>query len=307
MQLEKNTASTNKSVRICAAQYLMKPIRDWDEIEKQVAYFGVLAEKYQSDFLLLPEYFGIQLFSAMPEDWSDKKRLKALTEKHDLYLRLLKTLSKKHNLYIVGGSHPVQKEDGKIYNVAHFFTPSGNVYTQDKLHITPTEQQTWDYQAGNQVKLFDTPFGRIGIQICYDIEFPEIARLMALNGVEIIFIPFYTADLFGYQRVRFSAQSRAIENYLYSVISGSTGNLGAPSNPMCYSQSAILTPSDVGFPRQCVAAEAEPNMQTVVVADLNLAILRDLRLNGTVQPLIDRREDLYSLELSKAMEIIEID
>lgn len=307
MHLEKNTSSTKKSARICTAQYLMKPIHNWDEIEEQVAYFGLLAEKYQSDFLLLPEYFGIQLFSTMPEDWSDKKCLKALTEMHGHYLQMLKALAKKHNLYIVGGSHPVLREDGKIYNVAHFFTPSGKVFTQDKLHITPGEQQTWDYRAGNQVKLLNTPFGRIGIQICYDIEFPEVARLMALHGAEIIFVPFYTRDLFGYQRVRFSAQARSIENYIYTVISGSTGNLGVPSNPICYSKSAILTPSDVGFPHQCVASEAEPNIQTVAVADLDLAILRDLRVNGTVQPLVDRREDLYLLKLSKAIEIVEID
>ncbi|MDA0711273.1 MAG: nitrilase, partial [bacterium] len=66
--------------------------------------------------------------------------------------------------------------DGKIYNVSHLFTPMGNVYTQDKLHITPSERSNGDIEPGHGIKIFDTPLARIAIQICYDIEFPEIAR-----------------------------------------------------------------------------------------------------------------------------------
>jgi predicted amidohydrolase len=306
MQPEISQEKLRRKVRVCSTQYLMKPISSWGEIEEQVSHFCLLAEKNQSQFLLLPEYFCIQLFSSMPEGWTDKKKIIVLAKKYEQYQQMFINLSKNHNLYIIAGSHPVLKDDGYIYNVAHLFTPSGNVYTQPKLHITPKERQTWNYNPGDDLKLFDTPYGRIGIQICYDIEFPEITRLMALSGVDIIFIPFYTQDRSGYQRVLYSAQARAVENYLYSVISGSTANLLTPTNLICFSQSAILTPSDIGFPENAILAMADPNIQTSIIIDLDLDLLHEMRQNGTVKPLEDRREDLYSLISKVPIEIIEV-
>lgn len=299
--------SVSNKVRVSSAQYLLTPVTSWKEIEDQVEYFCFMAKEKQSNILLLPEYFGIQFFSCMPENWSDNQRIKALCEKHENYLKLFLHLSQKYELMIIGGSHPVCKEDGHIYNVAHLFTSSGKVYTQDKLHITPTERSTWDYKPGNSLRLFDTPFGRLGIQICYDIEFPEVSRILAINGVDIIFVPFFTRDLYGYHRVRFSAQARSIENYLYSVVSGSTGNLLQPPDLSGYSRSAIFTPSDVGFPKSAVLAEVESNNKSMIFGDLDLLLLHELRLKGTVKPLEDRREDVYSLTLNKPIDIIKVD
>ena len=307
MSSESHQMSSIKIVRVSAAQYQLTPIKSWNEIEDQVEKFCFLAKEYKSDILIFPEYFGIQYFSSMPEDWSDKQRIKALVEKHENYLNLFLHLSQKHELLIIGGSHPICKEDGYIRNVAHLFTSSGNVYTQEKLHITPTERSTWDYHQGYEVKLFDTPYGRIGIQICYDIEFPEMSRIMAMNGVDIIFVPFFTRDIQGYHRVRYSAQSRAVENYIYSVISGSSGNLLSPSDLRSYSRSAILSPSDVGFPESAVLAEADSGNQIMVVGELDISLLHELRLTGTVKPLEDRREDVYSLTLKIPIQIIKVD
>jgi len=299
--------SKNKTVRVCAAQYQMQVIQSWSQIEEQVTYFVNVAQRYQAQFLLFPEYFGVQYFSCLPKEWTDKEMLSALVEKHDQYKNMFKVLAKEHQLFIMGGSQPVRKEDGHIYNIAHLFTPSGNIYTQEKLHITPTEREIWGYHSGDGFKLFDTPFGRIGIQVCYDIEFPEVSRMMALNGAEIIFTPFYTGDIYGYQRVRYSAQARAVENYIYTAISGSCGSLPVPSNLICYSQSAIFTPSDVGFPSTAIAAEALPNQKTVVVADLNLDYLQKIRETGTVKPLQDRREDIYCIHSNIPVEIVQVD
>ena len=180
------------------------------------------------------------------------------------------------------------------------------MYTQEKLHITPTEHKTWNYYPGSILKLFDTPFGRIGIQICYDIEFPEVSRTMALNGVDIIFVPFFTSDQYGYQRVRFTARARAVENYVFSVISGSFGNIPGEPSLNCYAQCAIFTPSDIGFPPKAIAAEADPNKEMVVFADLDLEYLRKIRIEGTVKPILDRREDFYMIQLKKQIEMIEV-
>ena len=95
--------------------------------------------------------------------------------------------------------------------------------------------------AGDSVRVFDTDCGKIAIQICYDIEFPELARIATDMGANIIFTPFCTEDRQGYLRVRYCAQARAVENQIYTVISGTVGNLPQTENmDIQYAQSAFL-------------------------------------------------------------------
>jgi predicted amidohydrolase len=220
---------------------------------------------------------------------------------------MFKRFAKKHQLYIIGGSTVILRNDGKLYNVAHFFTPRGKVYTQDKLHITPYEREMWNVRPGNGLKVFDTPMGRVAIQVCYDIEFPEVARLLALAGAEVIFVPFSTDEKKAYYRIRYSAHARAVENYIYTVIAGNAGNLPNRQYLLNYSQSAILTPSDFAFPALGVAAEADPNVETVVVGELALSNLAKQREVGSVKPLYDRRTDIFELKSKIPIEIIHVD
>jgi predicted amidohydrolase len=216
-------------------------------------------------------------------------------------------LAQQHNLYIIGGSHPVAR-DGLLYNTAHLFTPTGHVYTQDKLHITPSERNESDIQPGDIIRVFDTPLARIAIQICYDIEFPEVSRLLTLAGAEIIFVPFYTDEKNAYYRVRYCAQARAVENFLYVVITGNVGNLRTKIGSfMNYSQAAVLTPSDYAFPERGLEGEADPNVEAVVISELALGALVQQRQIATVRPLHDRRPDLYTLETKAHIEIIRVE
>ncbi|MCB1327906.1 MAG: hydrolase, partial [Leptospiraceae bacterium] len=186
------------------------------------------------------------------------------------YQALFRQLAMTYRLYIIAGSHPTERE-GKLYNVAYLFTQSGQVATQDKLHVTPYERALWDIQPGQELRVFETPLARIAIQVCYDIEFPEGARLLTLAGAETIFVPFSTDEKKAYYRVRYSAHARAVENYVYVALSGIAGNLPTtPTYLLNYSQSAILTPSDFAFPLEATAALADANVETVVVADLDL-------------------------------------
>ncbi len=294
------------SVRVGTVHYHMQPISTWDDIENKVTTFVEQAAKQHAKFLLYPEYFGIHYFNCLPENFSDQQRFDALMEKHVRYLELFSFLAKQHQIFIIGGSFPV-KNDGILQNIATLFSPGGNVYTQEKLHITPTEREDWGYSAGDSIKIFDTRFGRVAIQICYDIEFPEVSRILALHGVEVIFVPFFTRDLFGYHRVRYCAQARAVENYLYTVISGSFGSQNLPYDLTCYSQSAILTPSDIGFPQNAIAAESSAEEETVITADLDMEYLQKIRTSGTVRPLMDRRPEMYSLESKSTIEIIKVE
>ena len=143
----------------------------------------------------------------------------------------------------------------------------------------------------------ETDCGPIGVLICYDAEFPELARHLADQGAHILFVPFCTDERQSYLRVRYCCQARAVENQFYVVMSGNVGNLPGGSNmDIQYAQSCILTPCDFPFARDGVAADTTPNVEMVAFADLHPATLRMARNSGTVQNLRDRRHDLYSIK-----------
>ncbi|MCB0337062.1 MAG: hypothetical protein KDD62_12180, partial [Bdellovibrionales bacterium] len=218
----------------------------------------------------------------------------------DVYIRLAST----YQIYIVGGSTPQQRGD-KFYNVSLLVTPSGGVYSQDKLHVTPGERKSWGITPGEALRIFDTPLGRVAILICYDIEFPELSRLLALSGVEIVFVPFCTDEQSSFLRVHFSAKARAIENYLYVATSALVGNMPFwTHSSLNYGRSAILTPSDVAFPTGAELGIADPNVETIVTSELDLETLALQRELGSVTPFFYRRINLYNLEARTPLEII---
>ena len=311
-RFEKKKISTSvpkkpaRRLRVCAAKYQMRTIKSWEDLEYSVEFFVDTADAYHCHFLVFPEYFTYQAFSFMSDSTMKGmvRRLAGLTER---YTEMFSRLAQKYQLYIVGGSQPVLR-DGKLYNVAHLFSPSGNVYTQDKLHITPSERGDGDITPGHGIKIFDTPLARIAIQICYDIEFPEVSRLMALAGVEVIFVPFYTDEKKAYYRVRHCAQARAVENFVYVVITGNVGNMRTPIGSFLnYSQAAVLTPSDFAFPERGIDGEADPNVEATVISELALSALAQQRHVATVRPLHDRRPDLYDLHTRFPIEVVRVD
>ena len=154
------------------------------------------------------------------------RRLTLFTEE---YINLFTKLAVKYNVNIIGGSHFVEEKE-KIYNISYLFRRDGTIEKQYKIHITPNERKWWGISQGDTVRVFDTDCGKIAIQICYDIEFPELARIATDKGANIIFTPFNTEDRQGYLRVRYCAQARAVENQIYTVIAGTVGNLPETEN-----------------------------------------------------------------------------
>lgn len=283
-------------VRICAVQYMMKKIDSFTEFTRQVEYYVDVAADFGSDFAVFPELFTTQLMSFLEEKRPDQavRRLATYTEQ---YIELFTELAVRYNVNIVGGSHFVE-EDGDVYNVAHLFRRDGTIEKQAKVHATPNERKWWGIAEGNEIHVFDTDCGKIAIQICYDIEFPELARIAVDKGANIIFVPFCTEDRQGYLRVRYCAQARAIENQVYTCIAGTVGNLTHVENmDIQYAQSGIFSPSDFGFARDGIVGECDANVDTVVVGDVDLETLRRSRSSGSVRQLRDRRRDLYRIEL----------
>jgi len=295
-----------RKVRVCAAQYEMRRIASWEDFEEQVDFFVATAEGYDCHVLLLPELFTVQLFATLPLLTTSVDSIRWLAEQTPRYLEMFQRLARRSGLLIVAGSHPVQSPSG-IRNVAHLFSPSGNVYTQDKLHITPNEREDYGIVPGSGIQVFDTGIGRIAIVVCYDIEFPELSRALTLAGAELLLVPFSTDERKAYLRVRYSAHARAVENTIYVALSGNCGNLPRVENFLInYAESAILTPCDFPFPSAGLAGIADPNAETVVVADLDLGALEQARQHGSVRPLRDRRADLYGVVTPVAVEMIRV-
>ncbi|XZE52804.1 nitrilase-related carbon-nitrogen hydrolase [Planctomycetaceae bacterium SH139] len=183
-----------------------------------------------------------------------------------------------------------------MLNVSFLFGRDGSIHRQSKLHITPSERRWWGVSGGDRFDVFDTDCGKVSLQICYDVEFPELGRMAAAMGANIIFVPFNTDSRAGYLRVRSCAAARCIENHMFAAIAGCTGNLPFVENAdVHYAQTAILTPSDVMFARDGISGEANPNIETVIIQDVDLELLRRHRSTGSVQNWRDRRTDFYRL------------
>jgi predicted amidohydrolase/GNAT superfamily N-acetyltransferase len=282
-------------VRVGVVQWQMRPFNTIKDMLKQAEFFVDTVSGYNADFIVFPELFNVPLMAEFKEAKpSDAMRyLAAFTDMiRDEFLQM--ALS--YNINIIGGSMPVLRED-TLYNVALLCRRDGTWEDQDKIHITPSEANYWGFSGGNKLTVFDTDVGKIGILICYDVEFPELSRILAERGVNILFVPFSTDTKNAFLRVKHCAMARAVENECYVVISGSVGNLPNVENlDIQYAQSAVFTPSDISFPQDAVIAEAVTNTEMTLIADLNLELLKELRTEGSVRNMRDRRLDLYKLQ-----------
>ena len=293
-------------VRLCVVQYEMRPVKSFEEFAQQCEFFVDVASDYKSDFVVFPELFTMQLLSLI-EARRPGLAARELAEYTPEYLELFTNLAVKYHVNVVGGSQYV-KEGDDLYNIAYFFRRNGTIDKQYKIHITAAERRWWGVAPGNRVNVFESDRGKVAILICYDIEFPELARVAVAKGAKIIFVPFNTDERYGYLRVRLCAQARAIENQVYVAASGCTGNLPFVENAdIHYAQSGIFTPSDFPFARDAVASEATANVETVLVHDVDVEVLRRHLLRGTVSPWTDRRKDLYSVRFNDPKEgVIEV-
>ncbi|MBK1834036.1 bifunctional GNAT family N-acetyltransferase/carbon-nitrogen hydrolase family protein [Roseibacillus ishigakijimensis] len=283
-----------RKVRVAAVQYQVRKINSFQEFADQVEYFVETAHDYRADFVLFPEFFSVQLLSQDTlKNLPSAEGIARLADLEDKFIALMSRLAREYGLHIVAGSHPMRREN-TIYNACPVFFPDGSHTSQPKLHITPSEVKYWGITGGSELRVIDTPKARIGVLICYDSEFPEAARHLTDQGAEIIFVPYCTDDRPGYQRVRICSQARAIENQIYVVTAGVVGNLpSVPAMDIHYGRAGIFTPSDAEFARDGILAEADPNVEMMLVSDLDINDLYRSRNCGSVRQLRDRRPDLF--------------
>jgi predicted amidohydrolase/GNAT superfamily N-acetyltransferase len=279
-------------VRIAAMQYLLRPIKSFEDFATQVEFFCRSAKEYGCHFVLFPEYFTTQLLSYMHES-APARAVRRLAELAQEFEGLFKRLSSETGMYIVAGTHPIIQQ-GELFNAAHLFAPNGMVFRQKKVHLTQTEKGPYQMSRGHGFYVYHTDFGKIAVLVCYDVEFPEAARVLAEAGAQIIFVPSCTDERQGFCRVRYCAQARASENQVYVAMACTVGNLpDVPGMATHYGQAAILTPSDYFFARDGIAAEGSVNQEQMVISDVDLELLEEQRVNGTVLPLHDLIKDAY--------------
>lgn len=291
--------NTDKSIiRLGLVQWQMRSLNNLEEFFNQAEFFIDAVSGYESDFALFPELFIAPLMADY-NHLSEAEAIRELAKYAEPIKKKFQELAISYNINIITGSMPYL--DGEhLYNAGFLCKRDGTYEMYRKIHITPNEVFHWGITGGDTIQTFDTDCGKIGIIVCYDVEFPELSRIMADEGMNILFVPFLTDTQNGYTRVKHCAQARAIENECYVAIAGCVGNLPKVNNmDIQYAQAAVFTPSDFAFPSNGIKAEATPNTEMTLIVDVDLDLLKELHEHGSVKIMKDRRHDLYNLKKLK--------
>jgi predicted amidohydrolase len=297
-------SKTNR-VRVAAVQYWMRPVRKYQDFVDQVAGLVETAAGYRCRLIVFPEYFTLQLLTLRDVKRPVVAQVRDLARDASRFVETMSSLAKEHQIYIVAGTIPVMAADDKtLTNECFFFSPSGAHAVQGKMHMTRWEDEEWDVQPHETLKVFDTAFGKVAVLICYDVEFPELAREAARRGAYIIVTPSCTDDRNGFLRVRYCAHARCVENQLYVIHTGTVGSLPqVPLISLNYGQAGLLTPCDYPFARDGILHEGIANQESIVIGDLDLDLVAQSRASGTVLPL---RDSLRSRVVAERCELISL-
>jgi len=297
---------TPDRLRVAAVQYFIRPVSTFQQFADQVNSLVATAGDYRADVIVFPEYFTIQLFTLEDTQLPADRLVRKLAQRADAVHELMAGLAREHNIYIIGGTIavPDPNDPDKVYNDCPVFAPDGRMESQGKMHMTRWEGEDWQVTPRKRLRIFDSAIGKFAVTICYDVEFPELARSAARAGCSLLFCPSCTDDRQGFLRVRYCAQARAIENQMYVVHASTVGSLPqVPSVSLNYGQASILTPSDFAFSRDGILAEGDINAEMMIVGELNMAVIEQAREDGTVLPL---RDSVTAAQVAADMETVEL-
>jgi len=275
-------------IKLAACQYHIDLLPSWDAYACHLSELCEEAAGQGAQLLLLPEYAGLVLSGQLPAEQRGDLHasIAGIQPLLPAWLELCAGLARRLGVYLQPGSLPVLDGDGRYRNRAWLFGPEGNLGSQDKLIMTRFEHEQWQIAAGSGLRVFDTALGRLGILICYDNEFPLLARRLSEAGVDLILAPSCTDSEAGFHRVRIGAQARALENQIAVLQSPSVGL--APWSPALdenYGRAALYLPPDHGLPADGVLAESAelcPELSHWLLCELDLDAVRRVREQGQV-------------------------
>lgn len=285
------------TLTVTAAQYKIEKLSNWHEYENKIHRLVKQAKQQHTNILLFAEYAGLELAS-----WTSgnlQTQCDALQVFLPAYKLLFQTLCNDYQMVIQPGTIPVLETDGFYRNRAFIFSPNKEPSYQDKIYLTPAEHTEHFIKSGNTLTVFDTAFGKIGIAICYDSEFPHLVHTLTKQGATIILVPSCTETPWGHTRVSISCRARAIENQCYVVQSPLIGdahwcdyienNVG---------QAGIFSPADLGFPEDGIVSQGEMNKVILLSSALQLDKLEYARKHGQVTNFTDMHLDKGALHVS---------
>ncbi len=273
------------NVKIATAQYDISFLENWSAYRSKIERWVTEAVEQNARILLFPEYGSMELASLFSKEIysSLSQQLASLQSVLDDYIDIYRSLSVKHGCTIQSGTFPVRMPAGDYRNRAYLFMPNGDVDYQDKLMMTRFENEQWLIKSGTELKCFDTEFGRIAINICYDSEFPMLARKQVEAGANLILVPSCTDTLAGYHRVKIGCQARALENQCFVVQSPTVGSAPwSEAVDINIGAAAVYTPVDRGFPDNGILAIGELNAVQWVYAEISLTACEQVRAEGQV-------------------------
>jgi predicted amidohydrolase len=254
-------------------------------IEDYAAHLDTLVAQgaADADLLLMPEYACMEVASALVGAPDPSAELEAVCAQSDVLLEIMRGAAMRHGVWLMPGTLPRPEAEG-VRNRAPLIAPDGRVMFQDKHVMTRFENESWGVRAGNPPGVFETPWGLIGTAVCYDSEFPMLTRRQIEAGAWLILVPTCTDSLHGFNRVRISAQARALENQCFVAVAPTVGD--APwlatldENHGC---AGVYGPVDRGFPADGIMAEGRLDQGGWVFVTLNPETLDAVRENGAVR------------------------
>ena len=237
-----------------------------------------------ADLLVLPEYAAVELGAGLNGgEASEAAELAAMVAAAPAILEAMRDAARRHQVWLQPGTLPMRAADGRVVNRAPLITPEGRIAFQEKRAMTRFETERWGISQGTDPNVFDTPWGRIGISICYDIEFPKHARVQVMAGAWLILAPSCTDTLAGFNRVHFSARARALENQCYVAITPTVGeapwSAALDINRGC---AGVFGPMDRGFPADGIMAQGQMDVPGWVFCTLDPALIEAVRRDGAV-------------------------
>jgi predicted amidohydrolase len=277
--------SVMTKLKVATSQYDISFFTQWSDFADKLTQWVSLAADHHAKLLVLPEYGSMELPSLFGEKvYKDLNgQLHAMQTVYSEWQALHKELARRFDVMILGTSYPVLQDDGSFRNRANLYGPDGLMGYQDKLIMTRFENEQWLVKAGNEIKVIDTDVGKIGINICYDSEFPLIARQQVAAGADLILVPSCTDTEAGFHRVRIGCQARALENQCYVIQSPTFGNAAwSEAVDVNTGRASIYTPADYGFPDNGILVEGSYDQAEWVYADLDLTEIARVRKEGQV-------------------------
>lgn len=293
---------------VASAQYPIGQPASLHEWEDKIAEWVATGAATGAQLLVFPEYAAIEQAACFgPEVYSDlQKTLQTVAELAASRVQLHVDLAAKHNVHILVGSGPVLKSDGRFVNAAQLVTPGGLVGEQEKIIMTPFERD-WGISGGAPLRVFETGLGKIAVLICYDSEFPLLARALAEAGAEVVLVPSCTEKVSGFHRVRTGSMARALENTIATVQSPTVGDaLWSPAVDKNEGSAGIYVPSEHGVSDTGVLAEGALSQPQWVTASIDLERLRRVRKTGEMRNYADWSAQPGAAPLAQPVEVVSL-